>query len=98
MIIASITLLNTSVTITECKWQVYVEKTYNYTDFIQSKNRIWRPGQDSVTRNYYICYKGTIDQLQEQNLMSKGATLDRLLSAKYISAAVWSKIFNGEKI
>ena len=30
--------------------------------------------------------------------MSKGATLDRLLSAKYISAAVWSKIFNGEKI
>lgn len=98
IIIASITLLNTSVTITECKWQVYVEKTYNYTDFIQSKNRIWRPGQQNVTRNYYICYNGTIDQLQEQNLKTKGNTLDRLLSAKYISSTVWSKIFKGEVI
>lgn len=98
IIIASITLLNTSVTITECKWQVYVEKTYNYTDFIQSKNRIWRPGQDVITRNYYICYNGTIDQLQEQNLRTKGNTLDRLLTAKYISANVWSKIFKGEMI
>lgn len=94
LIIASINVMNTSVTLIECKYEVYVEKTYNFVVYTQSRGRIHRPSQDSVTRTYSIRYKDSIDNLQELNLKTKGETLNSLFNQQYISAGVWKKLFS----
>lgn len=94
IIIASINVMNTSVTLTECKYEVYVEKTYNFTVYSQSRGRIFRPGQQDVTRSYSLRYDDSLDNLQELNLKSKGEVLNSLFNEKYISANMWKKIFS----
>ena len=94
LIIGSINIMNTSITLIECKYQVYVECTYNYTVYSQSRGRIHRPNQDSITRTYSLCYKDSIDGLQKQNLMQKGAIINSLLNKSYIDQEMWKKIFN----
>ena len=97
LIIASIKIMNTSVTLVECTYEVYVEKTFNYTEYKQSRGRIWRPGQKEVTRTYTIRYNNSIDNLQEINLATKGETINSILNKDYISHDVWKKLFNLQK-
>lgn len=94
LLIGSINIMNTSLTLIECKYEVYVEKTYNYTVYKQSRGRIFRPGQTEVTRTYSICYRNSIDGLQEKNLRQKGAVINSLLNKNYIDQQLWKKIFN----
>lgn len=94
IIIGSIIIMNTSVTLTECAFNIYLERTYNYTMYSQSKGRIFRPGQDKITRNYTMSYKDSIDNLQLKNLETKGATINNLLNKDFISQGLWKKIFN----
>lgn len=97
LIIASINVMNTSVTLTECKYEVYAEKTYNFVTYVQSRGRIFRPGQESVTRTYSIRFDNSLDNLQEMNLSSKGETLNSLFNIKYISAGLWKTLFTLRK-
>ena len=94
LIIASIGILNTSVTLTECKFQVYVEKTYKFNDYEQSLHRIWRNGQKDVTKTFSIRFNNSIDNLQEMNLKSKGEIMNSLLNKSFIEKEMWKKIFN----
>lgn len=94
LIIASINILNTSVTMVECKYEIYAEKTYNYTTYKQSRGRIFRPAQQDVTRTYSIRFSNSIDNLQEQNLLTKGETLNSLMNKEYIDHNLWKKLFN----
>src|SRR5574344_328211 len=94
IIIASINILNTSITLTECKFSVYLERTYSYQIWSQSKGRIWRPSQTSVTRVYTMSYKDSIDNLQLENLIHKGEIVNSLLNRDYIDQSIWKKIFN----
>lgn len=97
LIIASINVMNTSVTLIECKYQVYVEKTYNFVVYTQSRGRIHRPNQKDVTRTYSLRYDNSLDNLQELNLKSKGETLNSLFNQQYISADIWKKLFSLQK-
>lgn len=97
LLIASINVMNTSVTCVECKYEVYVEKTYNFTVYTQSRGRIYRPQQKDITRSYSVRYKNSIDNLQEMNLKSKGETLNSLFNQKYISENTWKKLFSLHK-
>lgn len=94
IIIASINIMNTSVTLTECKWNLYVERTFNYTIYSQSRGRIYRPGQAEVCRTYMMCFNKSIDNLQLQNLQQKGAVLESLLNKQIVDQNVWKMIFN----
>ena len=94
LLIASIYLLNTSVTLTECKWQVYVENTYDYTMYSQSRGRIFRPGQDEETFTYFVLYNDSIDNVQRKNLESKGELLTSLMNKKFIEQYEWRELFN----
>ena len=94
LIIASINILNTSVTMVECKYEVYAEKTYNYTDYKQSRGRIFRPGQTEVTETHSLRFADSIDNLQEMNLNTKGETLKSLMNKEYIEYDLWKKLFN----
>lgn len=97
LLIASINVMNTSVTCVECKYEVYVEKTYNFTVYTQSRGRIYRPQQKDITRSYSVRYKDSIDNLQEINLNSKGEILNSLFNQKYISENTWKKLFSLHK-
>ena len=94
IIIASINIMNTSVTLTQCKWNLYVERTFNYTIYSQSRGRIFRPGQTEVCRTYMMCFNSSIDNLQLQNLKQKGLILESLLNKNIIDQRVWRMIFN----
>ena len=94
IIIASINIMNTSVTLTQCKWNLYVERTFNFTIYSQSRGRIFRPGQTEVCRTYMMCYNNSIDNLQLQNLQQKGAVLDSLLNRNIVDQRMWRMIFN----
>lgn len=96
ILISSILLLNTSVTLTECSWQAYLEKTYNYVDYDQSLSRIYRPGQSETTTTYTIRYSNSIDSLQEENLASKGQIVQNIMNKQFVTQEEWSKIFNGK--
>lgn len=94
IIIASINIMNTSVTLTECKWNLYVERTFNYTIYSQSRGRIFRPGQTEVCRTYMMCFNNSIDNLQLQNLKQKGLVLESLLNKNIVDQRMWRMIFN----
>ena len=94
IIIASINIMNTSVTLTQCKWNLYVERTFNFTIYSQSRGRIFRPGQTEVCRTYMMCYNNSIDNLQLQNLQQKGAVLESLLNRNIVDQRMWRMIFN----
>ena len=96
IIIASINIMNTSVTLTECKWNLYVERTFNYTVYSQSRGRTWRPGQTEVCRTYMTCFKNSIDNLQLQNLQQKGAVIESLLNRNIVDQRMWKMIFNAK--
>ena len=94
ILLASILVMNTSVTITEATYNVYFEKTFNYTVYYQSKCRIFRPGQTKQCRTYHITFNNSIDNLQLNNLARKGAVVSSLLSSNDIGQLQWKKIFN----
>ena len=94
LIIASINILNTSVTMTECKYEVYVEKTYNYTTYKQSRGRIHRSTQKDITKTYSIRFENSMDNLQELNLIKKGEVINSLMNKEYIEHNLWKKLFN----
>ena len=54
LLIANIDVLSTSYTIVEAKWQIYLERHFNYTAFSQSKKRIHRIGQDKIVKTNII--------------------------------------------
>lgn len=101
LLITSVNIMNTSLTVTEAKWQVYLENTFKYQDYQQSRGRIFRPGQQDPVTTYFLVYKSSIDGFQMDNLKNKGHTLDTLMNMQYISPNVWKTIFNfnnGDKI
>jgi len=94
LLIASINVMNTSLTLIECAFAVYVESTYNYVDYDQSLGRIHRPGVDHIVNTYKVRYNDSIDNLQELNLKTKGETMNSLMNKDYIEADMWKKLFN----
>jgi superfamily II DNA or RNA helicase len=94
IIIASIPIMNTSLSIIECSWVFFIEKVYNYPDFYQACGRIYRPGQKRDCTLYSACFSNTIDIFQTENLKTKGKVLNSLLSTQ-ITANVLKDVFNG---
>lgn len=94
ILIASINVMNTSVTITEATYNVYFERTFNYTVYSQSKSRIVRPSQKYMCRTYHMAFNNSIDNLQLDNLRQKGMIVNSLLNKKFIDQGLWKKIFN----
>ena len=94
MLIANITCLSTSVTITECKVQVYFERSYSFTEYSQSRNRIYRLGQNENVISYILLYNKSLDCLLDKNLDSKGTLVNTLCAKDFMTDEQWAKIFN----
>jgi len=94
ILIASILVLNTSVTLTQAKFQVYVERVYNYSQYTQSIARISRHGQDQQTYTYPLIYDNSIDVVLSINLDQKDILTNKLVSKGFLTQQEWKKIFN----
>ena len=94
LLITSIFVLNSSVTLTEAKFNLYAERCFNYTIYSQSRGRIHRPGKTSITRTYHMVFDKSTDALLDANLRQKGEMINRLLSKDFFSDAEWKDIFN----
>ena len=94
LLIANISTLNTSVTITDVTCQIYIERGFNYSNYEQSTRRIYRIGQDKPVISYILIYENTLDVLTDKNLSSKGMLVDGLLSKNFLTQEQWSEIFN----
>ena len=94
VLIASIKILNTSVTLTEAKWQCYFERIYNYNEYSQSMKRISRIGQDQRTITYILIFDNTIDVALDVNLSNKDVLNKKILAKEFLTKDEWKKIFN----
>jgi SNF2 family DNA or RNA helicase len=94
IILMSIASANSSTTIVEAKAMVFYETSWVYTDFDQATGRIQRPGQDQSTRVYTIRYKSSVDNIQHENLLTKGKTVQTLLTKQSLSGDEWRQVFN----
>jgi len=93
LLIASIKILNTSITLVEAKFQVYVERVYSYSQYIQSTGRISRIGQDQETWTYIPIAESTIDCALDVNLETKDLLNTKLLSKEFLTKNEWKRIF-----
>ena len=93
MLIANITTLSTSVTITECQLQVYFERGFNYTTFEQSTKRIHRLGQTKPTLTYILIYDDSMDVFLDKNLSDKGLLTKKLVDKGFLSQEEWNMVF-----
>lgn len=98
VLVAPITLVNSSVTMVECSWEFYFEKVYSYKDYKQSLGRIHRATKTKVSYTYSALYNRSIDFLQESNLQQKGNLLNGLMNMKFISGDKWRSLFNLDNV
>ena len=95
MLVANITTLSTSVTLSpECHIQVYMERGFQYDQYSQSQRRIFRIGSNQPAVTYIPLYKNSLDYFVDKNLSSKGMLVKGLVSKGFISQADWKKIYN----
>jgi len=94
LLLGSILILNTSITLVEAKFQVYLERVYNYSQFTQSMGRISRIGQDQETQTYIPIADNTIDCALDVNLSTKDLLNNKLLSKDFLTLDEWKRIFN----
>lgn len=80
ILIASITLMNTSLTVTEASYAVYLENTYSYENYFQSTGRIYRYGQKNPVRIYHMFYRNTSNMSSLLALNAKKDLVNSLFS------------------
>ena len=80
VLIASISLMNTSITVTEATYAIYLENTYSYENYFQSTGRIYRYGQKYPVRIYHMFYRNTSNMSSLLALNSKKDLVDSLFS------------------
>jgi len=96
ILIANIQVLNTSVTITEATYQIYVERIFAYSPYSQSMARIYRIGQNKTVTTYILLYERSLDILQDKNLSSKDTLVKKLLAKDFLTQEEWRRIFNAD--
>jgi SNF2 family DNA or RNA helicase len=64
-----------------CHCAIYLERDYNCSNFLQSKDRIHRVGlpKDQITKYYYIVCNDSIDQIIDEQLQLKIARMEAII-------------------
>lgn len=94
LLIANIVCLNTSVTITEATFQVYVERSFDFTTYSQSTARAFRIGQTNNVHSYILLYDKSLDVALDRNLSNKGMLVEGLVKKEFLTQEQWTQIFN----
>lgn len=65
-----------------CHNAIYLERDYNCSNFLQSKDRIHRVGleKDQITTYYYIISKDSIDEIIDRRLQQKIERMEKIIN------------------
>ena len=65
-----------------CHNAIYLERDYNCSNFLQSKDRIHRVGldQNQITKYYYFISKDSIDEVINHRLLLKIARMEEIIN------------------
>lgn len=98
LLLASINIMNTSITVNEATFAIYLENTYSYENYFQSLGRIYRIGQKEDVHIWHIYYKGTIDVYSESMLSKKEDLVKTLFSSErtFLNLTQIKQLFLGE--
>jgi len=70
------------VTLTNCTYSIYYSLSYSYEEYSQSRDRIYRKGQENKCTYYHLIAQNTVDRPILEALRGKGDASDAVL--KYI--------------
>jgi len=93
MLIANISVLNTSVTVTNATCQIYFQRSFNFIEYAQSQKRIYRYGQEKDVTTYVLIFDNTLDVYKDEALDNKDTINSKLLDKDFLSKEEWNSIF-----
>jgi SNF2 family DNA or RNA helicase len=96
VLIASILILNSSVTLTNATYQVYLERNFNFTLYNQTLKRIHRISQTSTVITYILLFNKSLDIVLDFTLRNKQILTKGLVSKSFISQDQLKRIFNAD--
>lgn len=71
--------LGHGVTLTDCSYAIYYSGSYSHEEHYQSRDRIYRKGQENKCAYYYLVAPGTIDEIIYKALQSKADISESVL-------------------
>jgi len=98
LLIASPLVLSTAVTMVECSKQVYFSRNYVLTDWLQSKDRIDRYGQQKEVTTYVLILENSLEVRLHMTLRKQEDMNKNLVKKVYLSKDQWKSIFTGGSI
>lgn len=98
LLIASQTVLQRSVTITEATRQIYFDRDFSTTKFDQSSSRIYRPGSKEIVKTNILIFLKSLDIHLDQIIEQKTDIGQTLLKKKYLTIKEIELLFRGENL
>lgn len=96
LLIASYKVLNSAVNLTEASRNVYFDRSYSLTEWLQSQKRTHRIGQQKRVITNPIILEDTLDLRLDYRLESKEDIDKKLLERNSLSLEEWKAIFKGD--
>lgn len=96
LLIASYKVLNSAVTITQATRNIYFDRSYSLTEWLQSQKRTHRIGQDERVITNPIIFDETLDTRLDARLESKEDIDKLLLKRNELTMEQWQAIFGGD--
>jgi len=93
LLIANISVLNTSITVTNATCQIYFQRSFNFIEYEQSQKRIYRYGQNKDVNTYVLLFDGSLDIYKDETLGNKNTIHTKLLDKDFLSKEEWNSIF-----
>lgn len=96
LLIASYKVLNSAVNLTEATRNIYFDRSYSMTEWLQSQKRTHRIGQNERVITHPIIFSNTLDERLDARLDAKVDIDTYLLERKFLSEEEWKAIFEGK--
>lgn len=96
LLIASYKVLSTAVDIVEATENIYFDRSWDLTDWLQSQKRTHRAGQTENVTIYLLIYEDTLDELLDARLTKKESFDRHMFNRESLSKEEWESIFDGK--
>ena len=96
LLIASYKVLNAAKTITEVTRNIYFDRSYSLTEWLQSQKRSHRIGQTERVIVYPLIFDQSLDLRLDQRLSQKEDIDEKLLKRSQLTVEEWRAIFQGD--
>jgi SNF2 family DNA or RNA helicase len=96
VLIASYKVLNSAVNLVEASRNIYFDRSYSLTEWLQSQKRTHRIGQNERVITNPLIFENSLDVRLDHKLESKEDIDKKLLERRHLSTEEWKAIFAGD--